>query len=101
MDMRDIIESRSLPIVNMGLWKKAQRGAGFASHVIELDEFYLLTGGVVRFDQALLQRDDVKRAMATAAAGRPDHSQASNDLLTRTLMRAAIQQDYTRLMRFE
>jgi hypothetical protein len=99
MDMRDIIESRSLPIVNMGLWKTAQRGAGFACRVIELDEFCLLTGGVVRFDQALLQRDDVKQAMATAA-GRPDHK-ASNDLLARTLMRAAIQQDYTRLMRFE
>jgi hypothetical protein len=100
VNMLDIIESRPLPVTDMGLWKTAPPGAGLASRVIELDEFCLLTGGAVRFDQALLQRDEVKEAMA-AAAGRPDHSQASNDLLARTLIRAAIQQEYTRLMRYE
>lgn len=73
---------------------------GLASRVVELNDFCLLTGAAARFDQALLQRDEVKQAMATAT-GHPDNSQASNDRLARTLIRAAIQQEYTSLVRFE
>lgn len=97
---QDIVESKLLLFADMGLWKPAQPGMEIASRVIELEEFCLLTGAALRYDQALLQRDEVKRAM-TAAAGRPDDDRASNDMLARTLIHAAIRLEYTRLMRFE
>jgi hypothetical protein len=100
LNAQDLVESKPLSFSDLGLWKSAKPGLCLGSRVVETDEFRLLTGGAVPIDQALLQRDEVKHAVA-AVTDHSANSRASNDMLARTLIRAAIRLEYTSLMRFE
>jgi hypothetical protein len=96
----DVLTRQRLVLVDRGMAGSAEAGYGLAGHVIEFDGFCILTGAALPVDRAVIQRDDILRALA-AQPSRKISAAVLNAKCARLITAALIRAGYAGQVAFD